>query len=187
MGTNDMVSSLAPAAFGLLGTVVGAMITYLSAHSERRSMEDNQARARLADTLNAIDRIGWTTRVGVLSPDDAAPGTLSEKLRLSIAAARGPLLTAGIAFDTVSAALQPAENLSIRWDSRTVDPIDPDDATALVAYLYQVLDRHRFYRRTHRILRALKQMEQFTRGARLPDGVVADRTTFGKAKVGAPP
>jgi len=180
MATNDIVNSLAPAAFGLLGTVAGAMITYLSTNSERRSMEDNQARAHLADTLNAIDRIRWTTRVGTLSPDDAAPGALSEKLRLSIASARGPLLTAGIAFETVSAALQPAEHLSIRWDSRTVDPSDPDDAAALVAYLYQVLDRHRFSRRSQGIFRALKQMEQFTRGARLPDGVAADRTTVGR-------
>jgi hypothetical protein len=180
MDTKDIVNSLAPAAFGLLGTVAGAMITYLSTHSERRSTEDNQARARLADVLNAIDRIWWVTRVGALSPDDAAPGALSEKLRLSIASARGPLLTAGIGFETVSAALQPAENLSIRWDSRTIDPIDADDAAALVAYLYQVLDRRRFSRRSQGILRAVTRMEQFTRGARLPDGVMADRTTFGR-------
>ncbi len=180
MDTKDIVSSLAPAAFGLLGTVAGAMIAYLTANSERHSMEDNQARARLADILNAINRIWWVIRVGALSPDDMAPGALSESLRSSIAAARGPLLTAGIAFETVSAALQPAENLSIRWDSRTVDPMDPDDAAALVSYLYQVLDRYRFSRRSQGIFREIKRMEQFTRGARLPDGVVADRAIFGR-------
>ena len=68
---------------------------------------------------------------------------------------------AGIAFETVSAALQPAENLSIRQDSRTVDPMDPDDAAALVAYLYQLLDRLRFSRRSQGTLRTLKGMEQF--------------------------
>src|SRR5262249_41149050 len=84
MDIKDLISSLAPAAFGLLGTVAGAIITYLAAHAERRSSEDNEARARLADILNAIDRILWTTRVGAMSLDDAAPGALSEKLRLSI-------------------------------------------------------------------------------------------------------
>ena len=90
MDTKNIVDSLAPAAFGLLGTIAGATITYLSANSERHSTEDNQARARLADILNAIDRIWWTNRIGALSPDDAAPGILSERLRVSIAAARGP-------------------------------------------------------------------------------------------------
>jgi|SRR5262249_17773928 len=180
MDAKDLATSIAPAAFGLLGTIAGAMITFLSTHTARRSTEDNEARTRLADVLNAIDRIWWMTRIGAMSPDDAAPGALSERLRASIASARGPLFTAGLSFEIVSAALQPAQNLSIRWDSRTVEPQDPDDAATIVAYLFQVLERHRFSRRAQERLRALKGMEQFKRGARLPTGVVAEQAAFGK-------
>jgi len=155
MDAKDLATSIAPAAFGLLGTIAGAMITFLSTHMARRSTEDNEARTRLADVLNAIDRIWWVTRIGAMSPDDAAPGALSERLRASIASARGPLFTAGLSFEIVSAALQPAQNLSIRWDSRTVEPQDPDNAATIVAYLFQVLERHRFSRRAQERLRAL--------------------------------
>jgi CHASE1-domain containing sensor protein len=52
--TTDVVLAVSPAVFGLLGTVVGAGVTYRAAVAERRAEEDNQARQGLAAMTDAI-------------------------------------------------------------------------------------------------------------------------------------
>jgi hypothetical protein len=48
----DTVLVIAPAVFGLVGTVLGGWLAQRSAASERQVREDNDARKALADLLN---------------------------------------------------------------------------------------------------------------------------------------
>ena len=56
--TSDVVLALVTALFGLLGTLVGAGLTFQAGRSERRARQDDEARNHLLSVSNAIHAWG---------------------------------------------------------------------------------------------------------------------------------
>jgi hypothetical protein len=177
----DVILGLAPALFGLIGTVVGAGLTYQASGSQRRAKEDDEARNHLAKVSNAIHRLWWLIRVGASRPEDVSlgPEGIPADLQTSVIEARTSLLTAGIPYRIAAVALEPAERLAFRHGQRKVLTKDPDDAQALVVFLLGLLDHRRGYRRSSQVWTQLNAMEELARGRRPLEGVPEDRNTFG--------
>jgi hypothetical protein len=179
--TSDVVLALVTALFGLVGTLVGAGLTFQAGRSERRARQDDEARNHLLSVSNAIHRLWWMTRVGASQPEDVAPGPggIQDDLRTSARNARGSLLAAGVPYRIGSLALEPTDRLAFRWGQRKVLAHDPEDAQVLVAFLIDLLDHRRAYRRSRQAWTRLKTMEQLGRGNRPLEGVPEGQNTFG--------
>ena len=178
---DDVILGLAPALFGLIGTLVGAGVTYQASGSERRAKEDDAARNHLLNVSNAIQRLWWMTKTGASSPDDLSPGPggIADDLRTSARDARASLLNAAIPHRIAFHALDPTDRLAHRWMQRKVLAKDPDDAQALVTFLLDVLDHRRGYRRSSQVWTQLNAMEELERGRRPLEGVPEDQNPFG--------
>jgi hypothetical protein len=176
----DVLLATLPALFGLIGTIVGAIVTKHAATIERRVKEDSEARTRLADVITVIDRVSWFGKGGVVTPNDLGPGGIADALRGTVAVARAALLTVGIHYDVASAGLEPAQRLAFRLDTRTLDPQDPDDARTVVAFLLGLIDRRHAYRRSGRASSRLFALEALARGRRPVEGVPETQLPFGR-------
>lgn len=84
--TPEVILALAPAVFGLLGTLLGAGIAYRAKIEERHAAEDDKARNQLVNVSAAIHRASWLSKFGASQPDDMnpGPGGLGDDLRTSV-------------------------------------------------------------------------------------------------------
>jgi hypothetical protein len=185
MSAESGIMAVVPALFGLIGTIVGAALTYHSSRVERRAKQDDEARIHLYSVSNAIQRLAWVTKVGAVSPDDASVGPegISNDLRTSSKDARVALLNAGVPYRIASVALEPAERLALRWGQRKVLGDDPSDAQAVVGFLFDLLDRGRLYRRSGVAWSQLNKMSELGRGRRPLEGISEDANQFGSLSV----
>lgn len=178
--TPEVILALAPAVFGLLGTLLGAGIAYRAKIEVRHAAEDDKARNQLVNVSAAIHRASWLSKFGASQPDDMnpGPGGLGDDLRTSVKEARAVLLSAGVPYRVASAALEPTERLALRLGNRSMLAEDPDDAQALVAFLFDLLDRRRAYRHADQSWAKLNEMEELTRGRRPLPGFDEEQAPF---------
>jgi len=190
MDTGQVILGLAPALFGLIGTLVGAGLTFQSQRAERRFRQDDEARASLLKVSSAIDRLSWRNKVGARSPEDAiisGPGGIQDELLTSTKNARAALIGAGIPYRIASAALDPTDRLVVRMGQIQVLPKDPDDAQAVVEFLLGLLDGSRSYRRSDLAWKRLTAMEELRRGRRPIEGGYEDQNLgYSPTKIHAP-
>ena len=180
--TTDVILGVAPAVFGLLGTLLGAGLTVQASRAERHAKADDEARSQLLDVSHAIHRVSWFSKFGASTPDDLSdgPGGIRPAVRSSVKGARAALLNAGIPYRIASVALDPTERLDLRLSSRTMHAEDPDDAQTLVAFLLGVLEHRRAYRHSNQILNRLDAMEELARGRRPLEGYDETQAPFGQ-------
>jgi hypothetical protein len=181
----DVIFGITPAFFGLVGTLVGAGVTYQSSGAERRAKEDDQARNHLLDLSDAIQRVWRFIRFGAELPARPNPPGIANPPAIDLAGdlltgakdARAALVNAGIPYRIVFLALEPAERLAVRLEQRAEQQNDPDDARVLVAFLLDLLDHRRAYRHSARVWTRLNTMEELARGRRPLEG--EGQTPFG--------
>jgi hypothetical protein len=180
LDTPEVILALAPAVFGLLGTLLGAGLTYRAKVDERHAAEDDKARLQLVNVSAAVHRASWFSKFGASQPDDVnpGPGGLGDELRKTVKEARAALLSAGVPFRVASAALEPTERLALRLGNRSMLAEDPDDAQALVAFLFELLDRRRAYRHGDQAWTKLNEMEELERGRRPLPGFDESQAPF---------
>ena len=180
LNTSEVILALAPAIFGLLGTLLGATIAYRAKVEERQAGEDDNARNQLANVSAAIHRASWFSKFGASQPGDVnpGPGGLQDELRTTVKEARAALLSAGVPYRVASAALEPAERLTLRLGNRSMLAQDPDDAQALVEFLFGLLDRRRAQRHAGQALTRLNEMEELARGRRPLPGFDENQAPF---------
>jgi hypothetical protein len=161
----DLVLAISPALFGLLGVVLGGLITTHSSSVERRTKEDNEARKELTALLAMVNHAAGRYAPGsegatiYVSPAPEAASTLNENLNRVQAA----VLAAGVPWPTTNSALQDTQQfIDFAEQQQGADAVHPNglrtDVLAGKAYggLYQllrVLDRSRTYRRSATVAR----------------------------------
>ena len=106
MTAAELVLGIAPAFFGLVGTLVGGGLTVRAGRSDRLSKEDDEARSALVAVSAAVNRLAWLTKVGVSAPDDLSPGGIVDSLRAAVRDAQATLIIAGVTYRVASAALE---------------------------------------------------------------------------------
>jgi len=107
LDASEVILALAPAVFGLLGTLLGAGLTYRAKTEERQAAEDDNARNQLVNVSAAIHRASWLSKFGASEPGDVdpGPGGLGDQLRTTVKEARASLLSAGVPYRVASDAL----------------------------------------------------------------------------------
>jgi hypothetical protein len=177
--TKDVILGIMPALFGLIGTLVGAGITYRTTVAERRTEEDDLAGNHLLNLSDALQRVWRFIRFGAELP--AGPNSpaidLARDLQTEAKDARAALVNAGIPYRIALLALEPAERLAVRLEQRAENKIDPDDAQTLVAFLLDLFEHPRAYRHSRQVWIRLNAMKELKRGQRPLEG--EDQTPFG--------
>ncbi len=192
--TKDVILGITPALFGLIGTLVGAGVTYRASVAERRAKEDDLARNNLLNVSDAIQRVWRLIHFGAELPAGPNPPavanppaiTLAQDLQAQTKDARAALVNAGIPYRIALLALEPTERLAVRLEQSARQENDPDDAGALVAFLLDLFDHRRAYRHSREVWIRLNRMEELKRGRRPLEG--EDQTRFGGvARTGTSP
>jgi hypothetical protein len=163
----DVFLAIAPAAFGLIGTALGAFLAQRSAAGERQLREDDDARKALADLLDLLlpasgfytEGPSGETRFMTHLPD---PKTLGDRVRTAEVA----LVAAGIPWKTVSAWFFDMSVFATNAEATEAAAGHQDalaagmsrsaaEATNRIDAFMQVLDRSRRYRRSGRTARRI--------------------------------
>jgi hypothetical protein len=163
----DTVLVIAPAVFGLVGTVLGGWLAQRSAASERQVREDNDARKALADLLNLFLPASGCYTVGQSGearfvtrlPDSKTLGDCVRTAQVTLVAAGIPWRTVDAGFFEISVFatnVEATEAAQANQDTMAAEMSrSAAKATNLIDAFMQILDRSRGYRRSARAARRI--------------------------------